>query len=329
MVSVIIPIYNGERTMRRAIDSVLNQSYKDVQVILIDDGSTDNSLQIIQEYAEIDSRVEYISQKNGGQAAARNVGLKNARGEFILFVDCDDSLEPSAVADVTLCMEKNPYASFVLFGFNVYAGERLLRTPNPGDGYYTRTAGYKAFAPVEKLMASPCNKLYRREYIRVLFNESMVFGEDGYFNYSNLTNDTEVALCSKCLYNVQLGTEGSVNKRYKTGKLLDTLRERELQEMTCKEIFGSEFDSRAFQKRELSTISFTVYSCCIKLKKSEAIIELKTATEQSGYLAKMFDNLNTLRTQDKLILMPLKDKRYSLVIMICRLLKLIRKVVGR
>lgn len=199
MVSIIMPIYNGQKTMHTATDSVLNQSYKDIQLIIVDDGSTDHSLQIIQQYADSDSRIKYVTQNNRGQAAARNAGLKHAQGDFILFVDSDDSLVMSAVEELVSCIESTPRASFVLFGFNVYVGDRLLRTPNPGGGYYTPSDGYRAFLPVEKLMASPCNKLYRRDYIIRMFDESLAFGEDAVFNYSNLEADTEISLCSKCL----------------------------------------------------------------------------------------------------------------------------------
>ena len=329
MVSVIMPIYNGQKTMRVAIESILNQSYQDIQVILVDDGSSDQSLQIIQEYANSDFRVKYCSQKNKGQAAARNVGLRLAQGKFVLFVDCDDSLETTAVEELVTCIESKPKASFVLFGFNVYSDKQLLRTPNPGDGYYKPGDGYLAFLPVKKLMESPCNKLYHREYIEQMFDESLVFGEDGIFNYSNFKEDTEVVLCSKCFYNVQLGTENSVNKRYKKGKLLNLLQARDVQEKVCEKIFKNEFDRKAFRIKELSTISFVVYTCCIKLKKKEAVKELESVLEESKYLETMLENVGSTRMQDKFLLIPLIKRRYSSVIIRSKLLCVLRGVAGK
>lgn len=93
MISVIVPIYKVEKYLHRCVDSILNQTYKDLEVILVDDGSPDNCPQVCDEYVLKDSRVRVIHQQNAGQAAARNVGLRNAKGDFIAFVDADDWLE--------------------------------------------------------------------------------------------------------------------------------------------------------------------------------------------------------------------------------------------
>lgn len=329
MVSIIMPIYNGQKTMHTAIESVLNQSYKDIQLIIVDDGSTDQSLEIIQKYAESDSRIEYISQNNRGQAAARNAGVKHAQGDFVMFVDCDDSLELSAIEELVSRIESTLRASFVLFGFNVYEGENLLRTPNPGDGYYAPGDGYHAFLPIEKLMASPCNKLYRRDYIKQMFDESLVFGEDGVFNYANFKADTEVSLCSNCLYNVQLGTGNSINKRYKRGKLLNMLHGRALQERVCTELFQEEFDKDAFRINELATVSFMVYTCCTKLSAKEAVQELENTVTQSEYLLLLLEKVQSARMQDKLLLIPFLRQRYSTVIFRSKILYLLRKIKER
>ena len=92
-VSVIIPVYNVEKYLRQCLDSVVNQTLKDIEIICIDDGSTDNSLNILKEYAQKDNRIKIISKKNGGLSSARNAGLKFATGEFVGFVDSDDYIE--------------------------------------------------------------------------------------------------------------------------------------------------------------------------------------------------------------------------------------------
>lgn len=95
-VSTIIPIYNSEKYLRECVESILNQTYKDIECILVDDGSTDNSPSICDEYAEKDSRVKVIHQKNARIGAARNAGIEIAEGEFITFIDSDDRLELNA-----------------------------------------------------------------------------------------------------------------------------------------------------------------------------------------------------------------------------------------
>ena len=102
MVSVVVPIYNVETLLRRAFDSILSQTCKDWEAILVDDGSTDSSGRIAEEYAESDRRFQVIHKANGGQSEARNVGLQHARGEFLLFLDADDFLHPQLME---LCLQ--------------------------------------------------------------------------------------------------------------------------------------------------------------------------------------------------------------------------------
>ena len=92
-ISVIVPVYNTEKYLKRCIDSILAQSYSDFELLLIDDGSTDASPAICDEYATNDSRVRVFHKPNGGVSSARNLGLDNARGEWIAFVDSDDWIE--------------------------------------------------------------------------------------------------------------------------------------------------------------------------------------------------------------------------------------------
>jgi len=92
-VSVIVPVYNTERYLRRCIESILHQTYQNFELILVDDGSTDQSRNICSEYADLDKRIKLIHQKNRGVAAARNAALDVATGQYIAFCDSDDSLE--------------------------------------------------------------------------------------------------------------------------------------------------------------------------------------------------------------------------------------------
>ena len=93
LISVIIPVYNSEKYLERALDSVLNQTYKDLEIIVVDDGSTDGSGKIIAKYQKKDPRIISIRQKNSGQAAARNAGIRLAKGEFLAFLDGDDAYD--------------------------------------------------------------------------------------------------------------------------------------------------------------------------------------------------------------------------------------------
>ena len=89
-ISVIVPVYNQEKNLDKCMDSLINQSLKDIEFIFVNDGSTDDSEKVILKYQKNDKRIKLISKKNGGQASARNLGLKYAKGEYISFVDSDD-----------------------------------------------------------------------------------------------------------------------------------------------------------------------------------------------------------------------------------------------
>ena len=93
LVSIIIPIYNVEKYLTKCIESVINQTYKNLEIILVNDGSTDNSKEIIDKYSLIDSRIKVINKKNGGLSEARNAGIEIAKGDYIGFLDSDDWIE--------------------------------------------------------------------------------------------------------------------------------------------------------------------------------------------------------------------------------------------
>lgn len=137
MISVITPVYNSEKYIERAVRSVLNQTYRDIEYILVDDGSTDKSGEIIDRYAAQDSRIRVIHRKNGGVAAARNTGLSAARGEYIAWLDSDDWLEPSMLetclnallknnAEAALCNYKNIASSGRETVRNLFEGDCVL-----------------------------------------------------------------------------------------------------------------------------------------------------------------------------------------------------------
>lgn len=120
-VSVILPVYNGEKTLQKAIESVIQQTFSDYRLIIIDDGSTDDSAKIADDFAEKYESVICVHKKNGGQSSARNVGLDIAKGsKYISFLDADDTLQPNALQRCVESLE-NSNADFVLFGFNVFS----------------------------------------------------------------------------------------------------------------------------------------------------------------------------------------------------------------
>ena len=115
MVSVIISVYNVDSYIRRCLDAVLANTYKDFQIICVNDGSTDDTLNILMDYRDKDQRLEVISQKNQGVSAARNVGLEKAKGEYITFIDSDDWVEPQYLKFLVKAIEDTEKNRIILW----------------------------------------------------------------------------------------------------------------------------------------------------------------------------------------------------------------------
>ncbi|MDU7692832.1 MAG: glycosyltransferase [Helicobacter sp.] len=118
--SVIIPIYNTENYLKRCLDSVTKNSFKDIEILLINDGSTDNSLKIAQDYAQNDARIKLFSQENKGQSHARNLGIDNANGEFIVFVDSDDFIDLDMFKNCHRVLSKNTNLDILMININFW-----------------------------------------------------------------------------------------------------------------------------------------------------------------------------------------------------------------
>lgn len=116
--SIVIPVYNVEKYLSGCIESVLSQDYKEFELILVDDGSTDNSGIICDEYAKKDDRIKVIHKKNGGVSDARNVGIENAKGDYLIFLDADDYMEKSALAEIEnkVVLEQS---EIIMFSYNI------------------------------------------------------------------------------------------------------------------------------------------------------------------------------------------------------------------
>lgn len=107
LVSIIVPVYKVEEYIARCVESILAQTYQNMQIILVDDGSPDNSVQICQEYAKDDNRIEIVRQENQGVSVARNNGIDHAAGEYICFVDSDDYIMPNYVSRLVESIESD------------------------------------------------------------------------------------------------------------------------------------------------------------------------------------------------------------------------------
>ncbi len=147
LVSIIIPVYNAEEYLEESLGSVLNQSYKNIEVICVNDGSTDDSLEILKKFKQDDFRIIIVSQDNQGAGAARNHGLKTAKGEYVLFFDADDILREQAIQKlIKIATKKN--TDVILFGYYKFTEKEVI---------------YVDFSP--KVLKVPINKVISPEIV--------------------------------------------------------------------------------------------------------------------------------------------------------------------
>ena len=189
-ITVIVPVYNVENYLEKCLDSLINQTYKNLEIIVINDGSTDNSGEICQEYAQKDNRIIYIEKENGGQAEARNIGLDRMTGSYVTFVDSDDWVELDYVE--TLYKKITEYQADIAVG-NYYSfneAEGMYYFYIFEDSYYEKV--YDNVSVFENLyesqymksfaLISVGGKLYKSDLVKQLRFDIGKLGEDGYLN---------------------------------------------------------------------------------------------------------------------------------------------------
>ena len=218
-ISVVIPIYNTSHYLKKCLNSIINQTYQNLEIILIDDGSTDNSPKIIKEFAKKDQRIIIITQKNQGQSAARNAGLKKSTGDFISFVDSDDEIAPDFYEKHLKAFTHN--TSLTVCG----AHYKILKLKTAKNVYVSPLRARKKheskksyilyLLAVDGRMYWSVNKLFRTETAKKChFDTNLNFAEDTKFVYNYLAKTSgESSFILEPLYIYNFGTETStINK---------------------------------------------------------------------------------------------------------------------
>lgn len=203
-VSVIMPVYNSEEYLGTAIESVLNQTYQDLELVIVDDESTDSSYEICKEYAKKDNRIVLLRKSNGGSCSARNYGLKHAKGQYIAFCDNDDYMLPTALEDNVLLAEKHR-ADMVKWNYYTYVDGKKQGEQALIEGLYiTRRELVENYANFRLSAAAVWNGLFRRDFIinnNIEFNEAMRYGgEDLNFTLQMVLSNARIFINPKSYY---------------------------------------------------------------------------------------------------------------------------------
>lgn len=204
-ISIIVPVYNAEKYVLRCLDALVKQTYNNIEIIAIDDGSQDTSWEIVTKYAKKDNRIKPIRQENGGPGKARQTGLKNALGKYIMFCDSDDWFEPDMCAEMINAMEKND-VDFACCQTNVVDEEFIeCRDLEEKKYYHNKQNGILNINPnnILKITGVIWNKIYKKEIIdkyNLSFNNTSE-GEDTIFSYSYKLLSNKAFFIDRHLYN--------------------------------------------------------------------------------------------------------------------------------
>ena len=221
--SVIVPVYNTEKYLRECVDSILAQTFTDFELILVDDGSTDGSGAICDEYAGKDPRIQVIHQQNGGITVARKTGVRHATGEYVTFVDSDDWIDKAMYEtmlecrnetdpDVIICgmlteMEQGAAPRKVIIGSGVYNKQQLR-----DEVYPIMLFDFAHCMPA--VSPSLCNKLFKKHLLSNIIeqvNDTITYGEDALCTYSGLLDADSIYITNQNLYHYRNHFESACN----------------------------------------------------------------------------------------------------------------------
>ena len=338
-ISVIVPVYNVERYLEECLNSIINQTFSDIEIICVNDGSTDNSAEILKKYEKQDNRIKIVNKKNGGLSSARNIGMQFATGEFISFIDSDDWVDKTMLekmynnittlnADISICAVHNfdeqkqeiddslPYFTLALFNATF-------------DNKVFSYADTKDFIMDVCVMA--WNKLYRKSFLdecKATFPDGLIF-EDGPFFFSIFFKTQKVSIVREFLYYYRINRTGSILQKHNKN-LMDII---DIVNLMYEEISQTpiwEDIKHTFYKKKADDIFYRYQLIPFKYKKKFA----KKFREES-YLAdeENFDfnyikenmpitytNMNVLKTQANFIILYLQKIKLRLMYKVIQIL---------
>ena len=220
-ISAIVPVYNVEKYLKECLDSIINQTLTDIEIICINDGSTDNSLKILNEYAEKDKRVKIFTQKNQGLSIARNNGMKYAKGEYISFIDSDDYIELNTFEKL---YDKATRDDLDILMFKSFVYDEQKQKINEFDAYHDLEVFDKFIKNIfchldtkeftHRISVTSWSKIYKTDFLKsneINFPEKLLF-EDNAFFYETYLKAKTVSIYPERLYYYRINRENSITK---------------------------------------------------------------------------------------------------------------------
>lgn len=290
IVSIIVPIYNGEKTLSRCVKSIMEQKFTEYELLLINDGSTDRSLEICHELEKSDKRIRVMDKANEGVSATRNFGIKEARGKYIQFVDCDDYVAKDYLDCLVKALEKEQ-ADLVIAGYTRHKnGKVTKRVPQPLT-FENLNAFSKEFFNLynQWFLNTPWNKLYRKEKIVDKFPLNMSLGEDLLFNLHYLKYCEKITVIDHAGYQYCIENENSLAIQYRKDKFENSMLLHEKVLAFSKEVLGlneeEQWNDITFLKEIRFSMKHLVRSSTVSKKEKKEQIKawLQTKEVKAAY----------------------------------------------
>lgn len=217
-ISIIIPVYNGEKYLHRCLDSVINQSYQELEIIIVNDGSTDASLEICEKYQKKDKRIQIITKENGGVSSARNRGLDMIKTDWLLFLDADDEIPENAIEICCQILEKEPDIDFIAGSHQKITSKRVMHEefsilPICSEEEISKC--YAANVLYHLSYGTVWGKLFRSDLIRdhsLQFHEKLSHGEDCLFVFQYLQFSKYPYITEKEIYYYYVNDSSATKK---------------------------------------------------------------------------------------------------------------------
>lgn len=301
-VSIIIPAYNAEKFIERCINSILRQTYEQLEIVIINDGSLDETLTLCNQYKEQDQRICVIDQRNKGVAATRNVGLQNATGDYILFVDVDDWIEPSMVERLMDAINEQDTFDIAFCSFdNAEVPEQVTPKTGAPVEVWDKEKQQKEFLIHKRMTGMLWNKLIRAELFKdIMFDETVGYGEDAQVLWKVLKRSRNMIVLQDVLYHHVLEKQSISHQTYSRTKYSAIKVWKEIEEDVNKEY--PQWKSLVHE-RLLSTATYTYY----EMKRSQY-----RNKEESSYLRKIVrQNIGVLLKKNR---MTWKMKSFALIV---------------
>ena len=326
-ISIIVPIYNSEKYLDKCISSIQNQTINEIEIILVNDGSTDNSKDICNYYSCIDKRIKVINIKNKGVSNARNTGIRNATGKYIMFVDSDDYVDPNWCEEMLKETQDNK-DNFIVCGYKILNRREKNKKIqyNLLDENKEVTRLYKNdffLLYIQNLLNSPCNKIFESKIIKennILYDINLSLGEDLLFNLQYLQYVSgDIRVINKCTYNYIWEEKISLDNKYYP-KLFEIYKGvyHKLYKSLIENDSNMEKYEPIYWKRYFFMMEKVLLNTFSKENKDSILKKLKT----NNYILNQKDfktSLNYLDNNDikKIYLLSLKSGNYT-VVYLCR-----------